>query len=64
MFKQISDTSYYRGEVSEFNPLFVMLNYYWLLLVFLFLGCQFFREIIYDTYGMSIIQVLFSILLF
>ena len=56
--KQVSDTSYYRAEVSECYPFFVMLIYYGVLLVslvFLFLDCQFFFEIIYDMYGIFII---------
>jgi len=56
MFKQVGDTSYYRTEISEVYSFFVMLIYYGLLLVFLFLGCQFCPEIIYDVYGISIVS--------
>jgi len=53
MLKQVSDMSYYRAEVSEGYPFFVMLIYYGVLLMFL--GCQLYSEIIYDMYGISII---------
>jgi len=54
-FCSIECTSYYRAEVIECYPFFVVVIYYGVLLVFLFLICQFFSEIIYGMYGISII---------
>ena len=46
MFKQVSDTSFYRAEVSECYPFFIMVIYYGVLLVFFcFLVVSFFLRL-------------------
>jgi len=61
MFKQVSDTSYCRAEISECYSFFVMLIYYGALLVFLFLSSQFFLRLFMICLGYPLFLAMASI---